>query len=106
MAIWSTYFTAIWYILLPFGTFYCHLVYFTAIWYILLPFGIFYGNLVYFRVLWYILRYFGVFYGTLDYIIPVFGMLYQEKSGTPALSQKEILPTYSPRQRIKEERHC
>jgi hypothetical protein len=28
--------------------FYGHLVYFTAIWYILLPFGIFYGYLVYF----------------------------------------------------------
>jgi hypothetical protein len=30
------------------GTFYCHLVYFTAIWYILWPFGKFYGRLVYF----------------------------------------------------------
>jgi hypothetical protein len=28
--------------------FYGHLVYFTAIWYILRPFGIFYGHLVYF----------------------------------------------------------
>jgi hypothetical protein len=28
------------------GVFYCHLVYFTAIWYILLPFGTFYGSSV------------------------------------------------------------
>jgi hypothetical protein len=57
------YFIAIWYILLPFGIFYCHLVYFIAIWYILLPFGIFCGDLgifyyhlVYFMAIWYILR--------------------------------------------------
>jgi hypothetical protein len=30
------------------GLFYSHLVYFTAIWYILWPFGIFYDPLVYF----------------------------------------------------------
>jgi hypothetical protein len=35
------YFTAIWYILWPFGIFYGHLVF-------LWPFGIFYGHLVYF----------------------------------------------------------
>jgi hypothetical protein len=32
-----------------------HSVYFTAIWYILWPFGIFCGNLVYFVAIWYIL---------------------------------------------------
>jgi hypothetical protein len=40
------YFTAIWYILWPFGIFCGHLVYFVAIWYILWPFGIFCGHLV------------------------------------------------------------
>jgi hypothetical protein len=34
---------AIWYILWPFGIFYCHLVYFVAIWYILLSFGIYFS---------------------------------------------------------------
>jgi hypothetical protein len=34
------------------GRFYGHLVYFTAICYILWPFGIFYGYLVYFMVIW------------------------------------------------------
>jgi hypothetical protein len=34
------YFTAIWYILLPFGTFYCHLVHFVVIWYIFSRFGL------------------------------------------------------------------
>jgi hypothetical protein len=34
-------------------------------------FGIFYGHLVYFLPFW--------------YILPVFGMLYQEKSGNPSL---------------------
>jgi hypothetical protein len=41
-----------------------------AIWYILQPFGIFYGRLVYLMVIWYI------FYR--------FGMLWKEKSGSPA----------------------
>jgi hypothetical protein len=36
------------------GIFYGHLVYFTAIWYILCPFGICYGNLVYFPLFWYV----------------------------------------------------
>jgi hypothetical protein len=57
------YFIAIWYILLPFGLFYCHLVYFIAIWSILLPFGIFCGDLVYFVAIWCILWQFGKFYG-------------------------------------------
>jgi hypothetical protein len=48
----------------PFGIFCGHVVYFVAIWYILWPFGIFCGHLVYFSR---------------------FGMLYQEKSGSPAL---------------------
>jgi hypothetical protein len=48
-------------ILRAFGMFYCHLVYFTAIWYILLPFHIvcsrsvvFCGNVVYFSPFWYV----------------------------------------------------
>jgi hypothetical protein len=45
------------------------MVYLTAIWSISLPFGIFFGHLVYFMVIW--------------YIVPRFGMLYQEKSGNP-----------------------
>jgi hypothetical protein len=44
-------------------------VYFMDIWSILRPFYIFRGNLVYFVVIW--------------YIFPGFGLLYQEKSGTP-----------------------
>jgi hypothetical protein len=63
------YFTAIWYILQPFGIFYSHLVYFTAIWYILQPFGIFYSH-------------FGIFYGSLINFARV-GTLYHEKSGNP-----------------------
>jgi hypothetical protein len=51
-----------WYILWPFGVFYCHLVYFVAIWYIVWQFGICNGHLIYFSR---------------------FGMLYQEKSGNP-----------------------
>jgi hypothetical protein len=42
--------------------FYDRLVYFTALWYILWPFGIFYGNLVYFIVIWYIVSCFGMLY--------------------------------------------
>jgi hypothetical protein len=34
MAIWSTYFKGIWYILRAFGIFYCHLVYFMVTYYI------------------------------------------------------------------------
>jgi hypothetical protein len=52
------------------GLFYGHLVCFTAMWYILWPFGIFYGYLVYFSRL---------------------GILYQEKSGNPALSVPSAL---------------
>jgi hypothetical protein len=51
---------------------------FMAIWTILGPFGLFYGHLVYFEGIWYILWLFGIF-------SPVFGMLYQEKSGNPAV---------------------
>jgi hypothetical protein len=47
------------------GIFYGHFVYFTAIWYILRPFGVLYGHLVYFMDIWYILRTFGIFYGHL-----------------------------------------
>jgi hypothetical protein len=46
------------------------LVYFMSIWTILRPLEIFYGPLVYFKVIWF---------------FPRFGMLYQEKSGNPAL---------------------
>jgi hypothetical protein len=59
------------------GLFYVYLVYFPAIWYILWPFGIFCGHLVYFVAICYIL-YFLVYF-------PQFGMLYQEKSGNPAV---------------------
>jgi hypothetical protein len=45
---------AIWYIVLPFGILYCHLVYCIAIWYIVLPFGIFCGHLVYYLPFWYV----------------------------------------------------
>jgi hypothetical protein len=47
-------FKAIWYILLPFGIFYCHLVHFIAIWCI-------YCHLVYFIAIWYILLPFGIY---------------------------------------------
>jgi hypothetical protein len=59
-----------WYILLPFGIFYYHLVYFTAFENILSPFGIFCGHLVYFCRL---------------------GILHQEKSGNPGPSLKSKL---------------
>jgi hypothetical protein len=57
--------------------FYGHLVYFTAIWYILWPFGILCGPFVYFEAIWY--RYFIVIWC----IFPRFGMLYKEKSCNP-----------------------
>jgi hypothetical protein len=65
-----------------------HSVYFTDIWYILWPFGIFYGCLVYFSR-------FGMFFVANTFQIQPFhkglatqaetrfGMLYQEKSGSP-----------------------
>jgi hypothetical protein len=37
-----------WFILWPFGVFYCHLVYFNALWCILMPFCVFYCHLVHF----------------------------------------------------------
>jgi hypothetical protein len=91
MAIWYFYghlvflwpfgiFMAIWY-------FYGHLEYFTVILYILWPFGIFCGHLVHFVVIWYILRSFW-------YIFPRFGMLYQEKSGNPALQVYRANPAH------------
>jgi hypothetical protein len=60
------------------GTFYDCWVYFTAIWYILLPFGIFCCHLVYFVAIWCI-------YGTLVYVYP-FWYVVQEKFGNPAFS--------------------
>jgi hypothetical protein len=50
------------------------LVYFGDIRSTLRPFNMFYGHMVYFVVIW--------------YIFPCFGMLYQEKSGNPALQTK------------------
>jgi hypothetical protein len=49
-------------------------VYFRDIWSILLPCGIFCGHLVYFTVIW--------------YIFPRFGILYQERSGSPAQKRR------------------
>jgi hypothetical protein len=62
-----------WYILWPFGLFYGHLVYFT------------YGRLVYLMVIWYILpmAIWYILYMVIWCIFPTFGMLYQEKSGSP-----------------------
>jgi hypothetical protein len=45
--------------------------------YVLWPFGIFYGDWGYFMTIWYILYSFCAFF-------PVFGIMYQEKSGNPA----------------------
>jgi hypothetical protein len=56
-----------WFILLPFGLLYCHLVYFTAIWSILCPFGTF-------DVFWYIF------------------LFLNEKSGNPEAKQKRKDP--------------
>jgi hypothetical protein len=47
---------------------------------------VFYGHVAYFTVIWSLglsLWPFGIFYGYLVYFSPVFGMLYQEKSGNP-----------------------
>jgi hypothetical protein len=68
-------FIVVWYILLPFGIFYCHLVYFTAIWYILLPFGTFYCHSVYFTAIWHILWTFGIFHCHLEYFIVIWYIL-------------------------------
>jgi hypothetical protein len=59
------------------------LIHYTAIWYIVWPFGIICGHSVYFVVIWYILRSFGVFCGDLVHLTR-FGILYKEKSGSPA----------------------
>jgi hypothetical protein len=61
----------IWPILRPFCIFYDHLLYFVVILNILWPFCIFYDRFLYFVVIW-------------D-ICSRFGMLYQEKSGNPAM---------------------
>jgi hypothetical protein len=45
-----------------------------------------YGHLVYFMVICYILRLSGMFYSILVYS-PRFGMLRQDKSGNPGVSQ-------------------
>jgi hypothetical protein len=60
------------------GKFYGHLVYFVAIWNIL------WRHFVYFTGICYILWWFW-------YIFPVFGMLYQEKSGNPVVDCFKIL---------------
>jgi hypothetical protein len=59
-----------------------HLVNYPAIWHILWPFGIFYPVLVHFTR---------------------FGMLYQEKSGNPALKQN--MPKSFPRFRCHDDRN-
>jgi hypothetical protein len=46
--------------------------------------GIFNGHLVNFPAIWHILWPFGIFYP--DWYIYRFGMLYQEKSGNPAVT--------------------
>jgi hypothetical protein len=59
--------------------------------------GIFYGHLVHLTVFWYILWTFGIYCGNWVYF-PRFGILYQEKSGNPAMDAihffalSEILP--------------
>jgi hypothetical protein len=45
--------------------------------------GIFYGCLVYLTAIWYFCGHFVIFYGHLVYF-SCFGVLYQEKSGSPA----------------------
>jgi hypothetical protein len=62
--------------------FFDHLVYFTAIGNIFRSFGIFSGHLVYFLVIW--------------YMFPRFGILYQEKSGNPALKASKYLNAPAP----------
>jgi hypothetical protein len=60
-----------------YGIFYYHKVYVTAIWCILKPFDIIFGHLIYVVVIL--------------YIFPVFGMLYQEKSGSPDAEKRFLL---------------
>jgi hypothetical protein len=69
------YFTAIWFILWPFGLFYGHL-------FILWSFGIFVGHLVYFVAIWYIwykISRFGIFkhkkFGNRGYFVTLGSML-------------------------------
>jgi hypothetical protein len=66
------------------GIFFQHSDNFPALWYMVCPFGILYSLLEYFKVIWYILWPFVLFYGHLVNC-PRFGMLYQEKTGNPAL---------------------
>jgi hypothetical protein len=61
-----------WYVLWTFG----QCMYFTAIWYTLWTFGKFCGHSVYYVVIW--------------YIFPHFVVLYQEKSGNPAMNARPI----------------
>jgi hypothetical protein len=51
--------------------------------------GIFYGHLVHFMVFCYILLTLGIVRGNLVYF-PRFGILYQEKSGNPALDLEGV----------------
>jgi hypothetical protein len=53
-----------------------------SIWYILRPFAIFSGHLVYFLVIWYILSH--------------FGMLQQEKSGSPGWHAEKFRNDFFP----------
>jgi hypothetical protein len=46
--------------------------------------GIIRGHFVYFTAKWFILWPFGTFCGHLGIFFPLFGMLYREKSGSPA----------------------
>jgi hypothetical protein len=66
-----------------------HSEYFTAIWYIIRPFGIYYGHLVYFTAIWYILWPFGICNMRVFCISPPrFGILRQEKSGSPGCQRR------------------
>jgi hypothetical protein len=76
-----------WSMLWPFGLFYGHLVY------------IFYGHLVYFMAIWYILWPFGISYGYFK-LFPLFGMLYQDKSGNPGLGRKNAFCEKIPRRKL------
>jgi hypothetical protein len=52
--------------------------------------------LIYFLAIWNILRTFDTFYGHLGhlvfiwYIFPAFGIVYQEKSGNPVLTRRQL----------------